>query len=85
MVCLTALDDVTNTPVDKLFPQVYKVKVFRNGQIQIPGVKPNNINDVLKCMDKLVALLNEILVVNNTDPSKRVYLIHLNPDMKNKN
>ncbi|AIB52003.1 hypothetical protein E24_00309 [Faustovirus] len=83
MVCLTALDDVTNTPVDKLFPQVYKVKVFRNGQIQIPGVKPNNINDVLKCMDKLVALLNEILVVNNTDPSKRVYLIHLNPDMKN--
>ncbi|QJX73076.1 TATA box-binding protein [Faustovirus] len=81
-VCLTDLDE-NKQPVDRMFPQVYKVKVFRNGQIQIPGVKPNNINDVLKCMERLVVLLNEILVPNNTDPSKRVYLIHLNPDMKN--
>jgi TATA-box binding protein (TBP) (component of TFIID and TFIIIB) len=81
-VCLTDLDE-NKQPVDRMFPQVYKVKVFRNGQIQIPGVKPNNINDVLKCMERLVVLLNELLVPNNTDPSKRVYLIHLNPDMKN--
>jgi hypothetical protein len=40
---------------------VYKFKVFRTGKIQLPGVRQDNIDDVLECSNFVVDMLNECL------------------------
>jgi len=62
---------------------VYKFKVFRNGVIQLPGVRPDIIEDVLGCVAKLVSFLNTVLHTFVTDGSKISRAVNLNPVMKN--
>lgn len=40
---------------------VYKFKVFRTGKIQLPGVHPNNIRDVIDCSHLLARKLSQII------------------------
>lgn len=66
----------TSTPV-------YKFKIFRTGTIQLPGVRPDIIDDVMACTNILVRSLNEVLHPNVTDPTKLTHLIYMMPVMKN--
>jgi hypothetical protein len=60
--------------------KVYKFKVFRTGKLQLPGVRPADINDVLDCAKILANELDLILHVND---ASRTMLANLNPVMKN--
>lgn len=63
-------------------PKVYKFKVFRTGKLQLPGVKPADIEDVVECAKILAAELDLVLHAGD-DISKRTMLANLNPVMKN--
>ena len=63
--------------------KVYKFKVFRPGKIQLPGVKPKSLSDVIVCADKIVDLLNLHLHPGIEDDSRICKLININPVMKN--
>lgn len=55
--------------------KVYKFKVFRTGELQLPGVYQSAIDDVLICANKIVTLLSEFY------PTAK--LERLTPVMKN--
>lgn len=59
---------------------VYKFKVFRTGRIQLPGAKPDTIEDVMECIQILVRELNAILYPDGSAPIELVYIL---PVMKN--
>lgn len=71
---------------DEKYPsntKVYKVKIFRNGKIQIPGCLPSNIDDVIKYVNVVAAKLNAHLHVKNENPENQTRLMVLTPVMKN--
>lgn len=58
----------------------WKIKVFRNGVIQTPGAKPENLREVIqKCFDILPVLAPALGV----DPVPELEIHKLNPFMKN--
>lgn len=57
--------------------KIYKIKVFRNGELQIPGAKPEILDDILEKMQLTVDLISECL--DNED----VKLEKIIPVMKN--
>lgn len=63
--------------------RVYKFKVFRTGKIQLPGVRPDLICDVIDCTKKIVKILNFHLYPGVEDPAKIVRIVNINPVMKN--
>lgn len=68
------------TPVDGIIPsdtRVYKFKIFRNGKIQLPGAKPEIIDDIIACAHIVEDELNNIF------PEQVISLTHLNAVMKN--
>jgi hypothetical protein len=63
--------------------KVYKFKVFRTGNIQLPGVQQGNIDDVICCAQQVSAAMNFYLHPGEADPTKSTQLIHVSPVMKN--
>lgn len=56
--------------------RVYKFKVFRTGKIQLPGVQPELIDDVIDCVRRLVNMFEYHM-------NGPVQITNLNPVMKN--
>ncbi len=63
--------------------RVHKIKVFRTGKIQVPGVHQTIIDDVIECSQKVARIMDFHLHAMEVDPTKRVSLINMNPVMKN--
>jgi hypothetical protein len=64
--------------------RVYKFKVFRNGEVQLPGITSlADLDEVVFCTNIIVEELNNVLHPGEFDETKRARLIHLNPVMKN--
>jgi hypothetical protein len=61
---------------------LYKFKVFRTGEVQLPGVKPELIGDVINCADKIVRVLNFRLHPNGAE-DELIKMVNFNPVMKN--
>lgn len=62
---------------------VFKMKVFRTGKLQIPGVRPDIINVVLEKTELLTRYIDELLHYGEHDASKRSNLINVSPVMLN--
>ena len=62
---------------------IYKFKVFRTGKIQLPGVRPHLVQDVISRSQCIARMLNLYLHAGETDPNKLVKMIYINPVMKN--
>jgi len=58
--------------------KVYKIKVFRTGRIQLPGMQPAFIDDVIECLERVADIFNDLL-----KPPEPVQLVSLRPVMKN--
>ncbi len=63
--------------------KVYKFKIFRTGEIQLPGVQQQNINDVIECAKYICSILNRHLHQGECNMSATTQLININPTMKN--
>jgi hypothetical protein len=63
--------------------KVHKIKVFRTGKLQLPGVHQSTIDDAIACTKQIVHIMNRYLHAGETDPSKHTELINMNPVMKN--
>lgn len=63
-------------PADAL---VYKIKVFRNGKIQLPGLQRESSDDAIECARVVTNELNQLL--HNGEPLTTI--AYLNPVMKN--
>ena len=59
--------------------KVYKFKVFRTGKIQLPGVSPESIDEVIHCAHKIVKMLQ----YTDCDGVKNAKLLNINHVMKN--
>lgn len=73
-------------PVDGIIPEntrVYKFKLFRTGKIQLPGARPEMIEDVVYCAYRIAAITNQLLHPNEPDESRHAKLLDLVPVMKN--
>ncbi len=73
-------------PVDGIIPEntrVYKFKLFRTGKIQLPGARPEMIEDVVYCAYRIAAITNKLLHPDEPDESKHAKLLDLVPVMKN--
>jgi hypothetical protein len=73
-------------PIDGVYPpntRVYKVKVFRNGYAQVPGARPDTIEEIRVVMEWVVSLLNAYLHPAETMPERLCRVINLNPLMYN--
>jgi hypothetical protein len=62
---------------------VYKFKAFRNGMIQLPGARPESIEEIIICAKKLEKIFNFHLHPFEQNLALRTSLTHLNPVMKN--
>lgn len=62
--------------------KVYKFKVFRTGNVQLPGVKPADIDDVITCAKIIANELNIVLHAGH-EPANHTTLVNLNPVMNN--
>lgn len=63
--------------------KVYKFKIFRTGKIQLPGVHPHSIEDVIECTKDVVGSLNFYLHPGEQNHTKLTRIININPVMKN--
>jgi len=63
--------------------KIYKFKLFRTGQIQLPGVRRDEIDDVVKCTKLMVEIINEHLHPDEINPARISNIINVNPVMKN--
>lgn len=63
--------------------KVYKFKVFRTGKVQLPGVCPEHVDDVIISIKKVVTTLNFHLHPGETNPARISDIININPVMKN--
>lgn len=59
--------------------RVYKFKIFRTGKLQLPGVQPALIDDVISGVGRLTQLLEHY----TGKPDKPIRVVNLNPVMKN--
>ena len=69
---------------------IYKFKVFRNGKIQLPGVKQHLIDEVIDSAGSIVRALDKSMCVRGDDGEPvfvpmeaRPQLVNINPIMKN--
>jgi hypothetical protein len=62
---------------------VYKFKVFRTGQIQLPGVHQHMIDDVIECAKKVADVVNFHLHSVESNPARLTSLVNMNPVMTN--
>ncbi len=56
----------------------YQIKVFRPGKIQLPGMKPTQARDIIRAVDVVLKVLNEVL-----KPAEPAVLEYLGTSMKN--
>jgi len=63
--------------------KVFKFKIFRTGKIQLPGVCPNSIDDVVECSQVIADTLNMHLHPGEQNPARMTQVINMNPVMKN--
>ena len=63
--------------------KVYKFKIFRTGKLQLPGVHPHLIDDVIECTRKISQNINFHLHPGEIDPTRVTNIININPVMKN--
>lgn len=64
-------------------PRIYKFKIFRTGKIQLPGVQPQFVDDVMDCTKRIAKVMNWHLHLGEQDEDKKTNLVELNPVMKN--
>ncbi len=62
---------------------VYKFKVFRNGMIQLPGMRQSTIEDVMECAKIVTSTINNLLHNGEKDISKTTMIINAKAVMKN--
>lgn len=77
---------LTPEPINEIIPvgtKVYKFKVFRTGKLQLPGVHPLLIDDVVACTKKIANILNFHLHPGEINPTRITNVININPVMKN--
>ena len=63
--------------------RVYKFKVFRTGVLQLPGIKVDELEDMIVCAHRIVAAFRALLQPDEVDPIKMSQLVNLNFVMKN--
>lgn len=61
----------------------YKFKLFRTGPIQLPGVRKEDIDDVVTCAKMMVKIINDCLHPEENNPTRISNIININPVMKN--
>lgn len=69
--------------IPSAFGKEHKFKVYRPGQVQLPGARPETIDEILEACGHISRMLNEALHPGEEDPAKLVRLINLNHVMKN--
>lgn len=76
-----------DAPCDEIITtntEVHKFKVFRPGNLQLPGVHQHTIDRVIDCAEYIVEILNMHLHLDEPQDSPKLSkLIHINPVMKN--
>ena len=68
--------EVISSNLQDDIPKLYKFKLFRIGKLQLPGVKPKYLPDVIEKIQKIIDLLNDY-----TD--QKIELLEVIPFMKN--
>lgn len=69
---------ITFITIDKISGKELKFKIFKNNKLQLPGVQQNNISEVFRGIDCVLAVINKGLC---SDPPGKI--ISLSPSMKN--
>jgi hypothetical protein len=75
--------EIHNNGIVPYGAKVFKFKVFRNGMIQLPGVKPNSVNDVIECARRIAEKVNWHLHMFDDNPANQTRVININPVMRN--
>jgi TATA-box binding protein (TBP) (component of TFIID and TFIIIB) len=74
--------DIASCATAKLDNEIlYKYKIFRNGDIQLPGAKPDYINHVVRHINAIALLLEK--TSSRVDPDKEVEVSRLSAAMLN--
>lgn len=81
-ITFEVLSDIVDPKSERGY-KVYKFKVFRNNKIQLPGVQPQYLENVMLAFDQLFDVLNKGLHPEETDPDKMVKLKLISLNMKN--
>lgn len=81
-ITFEVLSDIVDPKSERGY-KVYKFKVFRNNKIQLPGVQPQYLDNVMLAFEQLFGVINKGLFPGETDKDKlaKPKLISLN--MKN--
>jgi hypothetical protein len=72
-----------STEVDGVKYKDYKFKVFRTGYLELPGAHPSAIDDIQKCIGRIVELMNFYLHPGEADAGQLIAIRNINPVMKN--
>lgn len=62
---------------------VYKFKLFRPGRMQLPGARPDTIDDIIEKAHTIAEYVDSKLHVNELNVANRSRVINMNPVMKN--
>lgn len=63
---------------------IFKIKVFRNGKIQFPGIKNKSLADnIISCVRYIETTCNATFNTDETDLSKLIFATNINVFMKN--
>lgn len=76
-------EDIDGMLIVRDSTRVYKFKIFRTGEIQLPGMHQNNTDDVIVCARLVASVLNGYLHSGEQDITKTTRIINMNPVMKN--
>lgn len=71
--------EITEIIRTEVVPKEYKWKVFRNGELQLPGAKPDRIDDIIESCKKIAKLLNSVI----DEDAKKIEVMRIAPHMKN--
>lgn len=75
--CLLSMNKLTGSD------GFYKFKIFRTGQIQLPGVQRDRLSDVIAGVKYIVDALNKSIHAGEENPAKLTHAVNVNPVMKN--
>jgi len=69
--------------VSKTGATTYKFKLFRNGRLQLPGAKPEIVEDIIEKAYLIVDVMNHSLHDGELDIGKKTNISNMNTVMKN--
>lgn len=79
----SAPNDFTDDDIIPTNHLVFKIKVFRNGKIQLPGNYLHHVDQIVHCTRHIESLINNRFNVGQSDISKLAHIMSINICMKN--